>query len=384
MSAAFGSGASLLAFFRSDALVSGMALLALRNDAYVKILPMSNLEEVPKYVDELVHTNPDTIVRWVFCPQLEYGVHTFKYVFLAYGPTIMAYQQCILIVCIDGTHLKGNYIGKMLTAVAKIANGEILLVAFAVVHSETNESWAWFLEQFQTHVDCHSNRELCVIYDRHVGINAMASQQYGWHHHYCLRHIRSNLMTKYNRNTELNKFCWRAGSTIQSNRNKGAVRRAKRLNEAAWDYLEEADLHKWTLYRDNDHRRWGNLTTNIAETLNNFVRHARMMPIKASIDYTFHYTREHFNTQETTAHEWQAPLSKTMWEQFQDHDKLASTYTVACYDFPTGVYKVQSTYQRSGDGQTEYTVQYLAKKCMCGRWQHQKMPCSHSIAVCRK
>ncbi|XP_071734853.1 uncharacterized protein [Rutidosis leptorrhynchoides] len=292
----------------------------------------SNLAELPTYVDELLHTNPDTIVQLVFGPQVEYGVHTFKYVFWAFGLTIMAYQQCIPIVCIDGTHLKGNYIGKMLTAVARNANGQVLLVAFAVVDSQSNESWVWFLEMFQTHVNV-SKRDLCVISDRHVGIlNAMANQQYGWHHRYCLHHIRSNLMTKFNRNTELKKLCWRAGSTIQSNRYKLAGCGIKTLNEAAWKYLEDVNLHKWTLYRDNLRLRWGNLTTNITESLNNVLRHARMMPVKACMDYTFHYTREHFNTQETTTHEWQAPLSKIMWTQFQDRDKLASTYTITCYN----------------------------------------------------
>ncbi|XP_071687744.1 uncharacterized protein [Rutidosis leptorrhynchoides] len=170
---------------------------------------------------------------------------------------------------------------------------------------------------------------------------------------------------------------------MQSNRYKGAVRGIKTLNEEAWDYLEEDDIHKWTLYREND-RRWANLTTNIAESLNNVLHHAHMMPVKACIDYTFHYTREHFNMQETTSHEWHAPLSKTMWVQFQDRDKLGSSYTVTCYDFETGMYKVQSIYQRNDDGGTEYTIRYFANKCTCGRWQHQRTPCSHGIAVCRK
>ncbi|XP_071689255.1 uncharacterized protein [Rutidosis leptorrhynchoides] len=137
----------------------------------------SNLAELPTCIDELLHTNLDTIVRWAFGPQ-------------------------------------GNYIGKMLTTVAKNANMQILPVAFAVVDNESNESWAWFLKLVQTHVNI-SKRDLCIISDRHVGIlNAMANQQYGWHHRYCLRHIRSNLMTKFNRNTELKKLCWRACSKI--------------------------------------------------------------------------------------------------------------------------------------------------------------------------
>ncbi|XP_071736830.1 uncharacterized protein [Rutidosis leptorrhynchoides] len=156
----------------------------------------SNCAELPRYLNELLYTNPNTIVRFLIDgPPDEKGVDTFKYVFWAFGLAIRAYTMCVLIICIDGTHLKGSYNGKLLLAFAKNANNQVLPIAFAIVDNETNASWTWFLEMFQQHVVQY--RKICVISDHHPGIlhvMGIYTSQYGWEHRYYLRHVRSNLM----------------------------------------------------------------------------------------------------------------------------------------------------------------------------------------------
>ncbi|XP_071694740.1 uncharacterized protein [Rutidosis leptorrhynchoides] len=340
----------------------------------------SNFADLPRYVNELQHTNPDTIVEFLYGPRVENGVDTFKYVFWAFGPAIRAYSQCIPIICIDGTHLKGAYNGKVLTAVGKNANNQILPVAFAIVDNESNKSWTWFLGLLQLHVV--GNRKLCVISDRHQGIlHAMSLQTYGWEHRYCLRHIRSNVMKHY-KIQAIKKLCWIVSSTANQILFKNAVSALRGVSQEAWDYLVDADLGMWTVYRDSEKSRWGNTTTNIAETLNNVLRHARMMPIRACIEYTFDYTRQHFYDQYREAFQWNSPLSKNIWKIYREREIRSQTYKTTCYDYQRRVYKVQSTYQRSGEGGTDYTVRFAARKCSCERWQHHRLPCSHAISVC--
>ncbi|XP_071704512.1 uncharacterized protein [Rutidosis leptorrhynchoides] len=284
-----------------------------------------------------------------------------KVILLSY-PAIRAYTMCVPIICIDGTHLKGSYNGKLLLAVAKNANNQVLPIAFSIVDNETNASWTWFLEMFQQHVV--QNRKICVISDRHSGIlHAMGicTSQYGWEHRYCLRHIRSNLMKRYPRN---------------------AIRAIKRASPAGWKYLKDSDVRMWTVYKDHERSRWGNTTTNIAECVNNVMNHARMMPIKACIEYTFDYTIKHFVDQYREAYYWDSPLTKKMWKIYHERELKSQTYRTTCYDAQRGLFKVQSTYQRSGEGGTDYNVEFAAKKCTCGRWQHQRLPCSHAISVC--
>ncbi|KAD2804872.1 hypothetical protein E3N88_38249 [Mikania micrantha] len=65
------------------------------------------------------------------------------------------------------------------------------------------------------------------------------------------------------------------------------IRELRSINEEAWKYLLNIEKRKWTLLFDSGRRRWGTLTTNIFKSLNNVLRDARLLPIKACIDFTF-------------------------------------------------------------------------------------------------
>jgi len=69
---------------------------------------------------------------------------------------------------VDGTFLRGGYKGKLLIAVAKSSNNNILPIAFAVVDEETTHSWKWFLKYLIVRV--LDDRQTCIISDRHSGI----------------------------------------------------------------------------------------------------------------------------------------------------------------------------------------------------------------------
>ncbi|XP_071739635.1 uncharacterized protein [Rutidosis leptorrhynchoides] len=226
------------------------------------------------------------------------------------------------------------------------------------------------------------NGKLCVISDRHLGIlHAMGAQTYGVEHRYYLRQIHSNLLRKYTKVKSLKHLCWTVGSTTNQILYKNSLRSIKQASIEAWQYLHDADLGKWTVYRDKERSHWGNTTTNIAESLNNVLRHARMMPIKACT-YTFDYTRQHFYDQSREARQCNSPLSKIMFNILNERVKRAQRYKTTCYNEQQGVFKVQSTYQRSGEGDTDYTMEFKQKKCSCENWQHQRLPSSYVISVC--
>lgn len=53
------------------------------------------------------------------------------------------------IVCVDGTFLTGPLKGCILTAVTKDSNNHLMPLAFGQVHSETKDSWVWFVRHLQ-------------------------------------------------------------------------------------------------------------------------------------------------------------------------------------------------------------------------------------------
>ncbi|KAK8617871.1 hypothetical protein V6N13_080776 [Hibiscus sabdariffa] len=60
---------------------------------------------------------------------------------------------CRPLICLDGCFLKGHYQGWLLAAVGIDANDCIYLLAFAVVESETRDSWTWFLKILETDLE---------------------------------------------------------------------------------------------------------------------------------------------------------------------------------------------------------------------------------------
>ena len=132
----------------------------------------------------------------------------------------------------------------------------------------------------------------------------------------------------------------------------------------------------WTLCR------WGNLTTNIAKSLNNALRGSRLLPIKALIDFTFNKVVQHFRKHMEIASNCQTPLPPRMWHPFNSRDRYAQQHIISEFGYTTGVYRVVSRVQTNDVGGNDYTVDYGKRECTCEKWQMHRFPYSHGIAVC--
>ncbi|XP_052621000.1 uncharacterized protein LOC128126883 [Lactuca sativa] len=285
----------------------------------------SNFAELPKYISTLQTSNPNTVVKWFHNPNGSSHVATFKYIFWAFGPAINAFHLCRPVISIDACHLRGSYKGKMLIAVTKDANNNILPVSYAIVDEETTHSWSWFLYQFRHFVA--QDRQLCVISDRHQGIiHAMANLE-EWeeplgYHRFCLRHIRSNLMKKY-KNVRLKSFCWDTGSTTQKRKFVKYKKQIKAINLEAWQKLSDAAMN--------------------------------------------------CNT----------PLPSRMWRLFRKRDTSAQSHTLTEFNYNEGVYRIVTKLRINENGGNTHTISYYQHTCTRGKWQMKRFPCSHALAVCR-
>ena len=101
----------------------------------------------------------------------EWGTCTFKSIFWAFRPCIVGFKKCRPVICINATHLYGKYKGKLMIAMTTDANIKIYPLAFAIVESESTETWGWFLACIRRYVTDWS--KLCIISDRHPGIQAI-------------------------------------------------------------------------------------------------------------------------------------------------------------------------------------------------------------------
>ncbi|XP_025641161.1 uncharacterized protein [Arachis hypogaea] len=76
----------------------------------------------------------------------------FDKVFWSFPSCVEAFKHCKSFVSVDGTHLYGRYGGVLLIAVAQYGNSNILPIAFAIVESESTESWSFFLTNLRRHI----------------------------------------------------------------------------------------------------------------------------------------------------------------------------------------------------------------------------------------
>nr|GMC82694.1 uncharacterized protein LOC109176675 [Ipomoea batatas] len=155
----------------------------------------------PQTLMALQQTNLSTVVDIVANPTTTPNEFEFKYAFWAFKPAIDGFKYCLLVLTIDGTHLYGNYKGLLLLAVLVSVNKEIFPIAYSIVDGETRDSWSWFLKLLAQHM-FGNIQHMCIIFDRHGGIDVAfrdlpklsEPRIQRW---YCLRHLRSNLMTKF-------------------------------------------------------------------------------------------------------------------------------------------------------------------------------------------
>lgn len=311
----------------------------------------------------------------------------FKRVFWTFQPCIDAFAHCIPVLQIDGTHLYGKYGGVLLTATAIDGFYHLLPVAFAIVEGENVGSWTWFMVRLRRVVVAERTR-VCVISDRHAGIiSAMNNPAVGWceplgHHRFCVRHLAANFAKKFkkiNLKDRVVAMCSQL-TVAKSNLHWNAL---LAVEPRADEWFSEINPIQSTLAYDGG-KRYGIMTTNMAESWNNAIKASRKLPITALVTSLFYKVVSYFdqrrveiekqsiNGNEFTKHANQI-LAKWI--------KRASGHHVRLFDRNTLVFEV-TTMKHGQKGGNKQIVQLHDHICTCNKWQTYHIPCSHVLACC--
>lgn len=187
-------------------------------------------------------------------------------------------------------------------------------------------------------------------------------------------------MQKY-KNVSLKKLCWFIGSITQERKYVTYMKEIKKINLKAWNFLKEIRRSQRCFLFD-ENRRWGMLTTNISKNMNNALRGARQLSIRACIGLTFNRIVHLFRKYSDVAMNCNTPLPSCMWRLFQKRETHAQSHILTKFDYNECVYKIFTKLQINGKGRNAQTVHYYQQACICGKWQMERFPCSHNIAVC--
>ncbi|XP_074288527.1 uncharacterized protein LOC141613684 [Silene latifolia] len=101
---------------------------------------------LPAYVEMIKETNPGS---YAICAWTVMYTHKkplrFKSLFMSFNAQFRGlFKGCRSLIGVDGTYLKGNHGGVLLSAIAVDGNNEICPLAVGVVKAENKETWSNF------------------------------------------------------------------------------------------------------------------------------------------------------------------------------------------------------------------------------------------------
>ncbi|XP_019442324.1 PREDICTED: uncharacterized protein LOC109347050 [Lupinus angustifolius] len=198
------------------------------------------------------------------------------------------FSFCKPILQVDGTFLTGKYAGTLLIASSQDGNRRIFPVAFAIVEGETREAWEWFFYNLRTNVTPQSN--ICIISYRGTGLlGALRTELPQWcdgQSVYCIRHVASNFNKEF-RDNDLKEKLIEMGYELMRPRFERMLAVLRQKNSRATARLDKIPKEKWTQSYD-DGRRYGHMTMNLAECVNEILKGARFLPITTLVRATYH------------------------------------------------------------------------------------------------
>ncbi|KAL2925032.1 1-deoxy-D-xylulose-5-phosphate synthase [Bienertia sinuspersici] len=136
---------------------------------------------LPNYCEVIKSTNPGSLAHctWNSAEHPERPL-SFNCIFISFkGCLDGVVAGCRGLIGVNGTFLKGNYGGVLLSAIALDGNNEMFPLAWAVVSCEDERNWKFFIHHLNTLLqNTERGDNWCIISDRHKAGAASATSPF--------------------------------------------------------------------------------------------------------------------------------------------------------------------------------------------------------------
>ena len=331
--------------------------------------------QLPQYCTDIVTSNPSSTVVIERTDD-----NRFLRLFICYAASASGFAHCRPVLGLDGAHLKGKYLGILLSATATDANGSLFPLAHAVVAVENDDNWFWFTTILHNVIHMHAPaflvpRGLVFISDRQKGLLEAVELLFpGSPHGYCLRHLYENMHKKH-KNPQLREHLYNAARAVTKDEFDIAIQRMRDVDPGAVEWLElQAPKEHWCEYYFAGNR-YGHITSNIAESINAWLLDAREKPILAMLEQIRHQLMDWFAKRRLLDINVEGILVSSVAVQIKNTlTSRARRYRVIPAN--DNVFEVFST-----ETMSSYSVRLDTSTCECAEWQMSGIPCGHALAV---
>ena len=375
----------------------------------------SNFQLIGPYLEELARQNPGSVAGF----DKDSDTNAIKS--LHFFPNFMneSLQFVRPVISLDACHLKSLFLGTLYIASVLSGHNEVYPVGFMI--SEGNEDgarWTLFLEKLKEAcpIICEAGRSInrqpeeerfVFISDRDKGlIPALFSVFPDNVGISCARHIESNVAQKFGQ--QCAQSVCRIAKTFSTRYANQLIASIAKIKPEAAEYIENVEeLWRSTSWLELDANlppRYGIVTSNTSECVNNMLASARSLPWLDATDKIIDIMTTRI-CQLRTKHAEREPsevvprvrqILKKRWESANAIDVIE--LQVGCGDFKTSEpgYLVDNSNEenpneesgRDGISNANHDAFHIVKPdlrfCSCGVWQDVLFPCRHACAVFRK
>ncbi|GMQ06615.1 hypothetical protein CsSME_00051135 [Camellia sinensis var. sinensis] len=333
-----------------------------------------SFDQLRWYSDAVMRYNPGSYVN------IDYDASSQQFCrfFVSFAACISGFNACRPLLFLDGTFLKGKYKGQLLAATAKDGNNGLFPVAFAIVDSETTANWSWFLHELGKVVD--GKRHITFISDRNLGLlKAMPKVFPSAHHGYCLQHLKSNLRDRMKGidNGFRDHLVRSLGDCAYEPTVVGFHEKFAKLKEEgkqrAHNFFKDLAPEHWanSYFRG---MRYGEMTSNAAESFNNWIKEARNLPITQMVDKIRTQLMRQMSARRDQANKWNEIICPTFETRLMDSFNDSKSWQVSKAN--EDVFEVHSI--------PSVTVDVARRTCSCFKWQINGFPCDHAVIAIQK
>ncbi|XP_012572487.1 uncharacterized protein [Cicer arietinum] len=307
----------------------------------------------------------------------------FHRLFWSFQPCIRGFDNCKPVVSVDGTWLYGKYHGTLLMTIAQDGDGHTIPIAYTIVEGETSDGWFFFLSRLQMFVTPQPN--LCLISDRHESIKSVVRRvNNNWHHVFCVRHISQNFIRTF-KNGLMKDIVASVGYAMTQPSITYFRRQISDWSQDAVKWLDDTPKEQW-LQSYDEGRRWGHMTTNLSECMNNVLKGTHNLPISSLVQTTYYRVTVKFEERGTHVQAMMTSgliYSNTIIQNLNKERSMSNSHEVVIQNRAHSIFTVKELVRPpSGRPVGTFKVDLDKRWCDCGEFQALHYPCSHVIVAC--
>ncbi|XP_012850789.1 PREDICTED: uncharacterized protein LOC105970499 [Erythranthe guttata] len=278
------------------------------------------------------------------------------------------------VVGVDGCWLKGNHGGQLLSAVGLDPNNNIYPIAYAIVESETKESWMWFLNMLNIDLNFSENEHTWTFMsDKQKGlIPAFETLFPTAENRYCVRHLHSNMKRDGFTGLAIKSALWAAARATRVEEFQRRMQELKEIDENAYIWLAKKPPQNWSRSHFTTYPKCDILLNNMCECFNSFILDAREKPIISLLESIRNLLMTRIQINREKALKWDGPLCPKIKQVLMKTMKEAGECIPIRSD--------EWNFQIMGPS-TQHSVDVRERRCSCRKWDLTGIPCKHACSA---